>query len=93
MPWLDRSPVRSARFRPLYKILFWIFMSACLTLGWVGSQKPEGLPLLLGRVATAYYFIHFLLFVPLLNRIERPLPLPDSLQKKPLSVQSSGGSS
>ena len=90
MPWLDRSPIRSARFRPLYKILFWIFLVNCLILGWVGSQKPEGLPLILGRIATVYYFIHFLGLVPLLNRIERPQPLPDSLQKKSPSVEKSG---
>jgi quinol-cytochrome oxidoreductase complex cytochrome b subunit len=93
MPWLDRSPIRSARFRPLYKISFWIFLVDCLVLGWVGSQKPEGLPLILGRVATVYYFIHFLVFVPLLNRIERPLALPEGIQKKSRFSQVSGGPS
>jgi len=93
MPWLDRSPIRSARFRPLYKISFWIFLVDCLVLGWVGSQKPEGLPLILGRVATVYYFIHFLVFVPLLNRIERPLALPEGIQKESRLSQVSGGHS
>ena len=79
VPWLDRSPVRSARFRPLYKWFFWLFVLSCLALGWVGSQLPEGWPVTLGRVATIYYFLHFLVILPLLNLFEKPLPLPESI--------------
>ena len=79
LPWLDKSPVRSATFRPIYKILFWVFLVDCVVLGWVGAQHPEGLPLILGRIATAYYFIHFLILLPLLSRIETPRPLPESI--------------
>ena len=42
LPWLDRSPVRSARFRPIYKWFFWIFLVDCLVLGWVGANPPDG---------------------------------------------------
>jgi ubiquinol-cytochrome c reductase cytochrome b subunit len=79
VPWLDRSPVRSARYRPLFKWFFWLFVASCLALGWVGSQLPEGWPVILGRVATIYYFLHFLVVLPLLNIFEKPLPLPDSI--------------
>jgi ubiquinol-cytochrome c reductase cytochrome b subunit len=79
LPWLDRSPVRSASFRPIYKILFWIFLADCILLGWVGSQHPEGLPLILGRIGTAYYFIHFLVLLPLVSKYETPKPLPVSI--------------
>jgi quinol-cytochrome oxidoreductase complex cytochrome b subunit len=74
VPWLDRSPVRSARYRPLYKWFFWLFVISCLALGWVGSQLPQGWPVHLGRVATIYYFLHFLVVMPLLTIFERPLP-------------------
>src|SRR5437870_12183232 len=41
LPWLDRSPVRSATFRPIYKKVFWLFLFACVVLGWVGAHRPD----------------------------------------------------
>ena len=79
LPWLDTSRVRSARFRPKYKWFFWLLVIDCLALGYFGQRPPEGMDLILGRLATAYYFIHFLIIVPLLGFIERPLPLPTSI--------------
>lgn len=79
LPWLDRSPVKSARYRPLYRICYWVFVVAVLALGWVGGQPAEGIAVTIGWVATAYYFVHFLVLLPLLNIIERPLPLPESI--------------
>lgn len=79
LPWLDRSPVRSARFRPLYKWCFWVFLGTCLILGWAGDKPPEGIYMGIARGATAYYFFHFLVLLPLLGRIEKPLPLPESI--------------
>jgi ubiquinol-cytochrome c reductase cytochrome b subunit len=86
LPWLDRSPVRSATFRPIYKVLFWVFLVCCVTLGWVGSQHPEGLPLIIGRIATVYYFLHFLVVLPLLSRYEKPRPLPESISQPVLKA-------
>ena len=79
LPWLDRSRVRSAQFRPIYKQLFWIFLLDCLVLGWIGAKPPEGAYLLIGRVATIYYFIHFLIFTPLVGIFEKPRSLPESI--------------
>jgi ubiquinol-cytochrome c reductase cytochrome b/c1 subunit len=79
LPWLDRSPVRSARFRPLYKQFFWIFGAVCVLLGYVGSKPAEGIWIPIGQAATAYYFAHFLIILPLLSYIERPRPLPASI--------------
>ena len=42
LPWLDTSSVRSARYRPLYRQFFWLFVIVCVGLGWLGSQPPEG---------------------------------------------------
>lgn len=80
LPWLDRLKVRSARYRPIYKYLFWVHLFTCLVLGWVGSQPPEGLPLIVGRVATVYYFVHFLIFLPALSYFEKPYPVPKDLR-------------
>jgi quinol-cytochrome oxidoreductase complex cytochrome b subunit len=79
LPWLDRSRVRSATFRPVYKWFFWVLLIDCLALGYVGAHKPEGFALVLGRVATAWYFFHFLILIPLLGVFERPRPLPTSI--------------
>ncbi len=80
VPWLDWMRVRSARYRPIYKYMFWVHLVTCVILGWVGSQPPEGLPLLIGRVATVYYFVHFLVVLPLLSRFERPYAVPGDLR-------------
>ena len=79
LPWLDRSPVRSARFRPIFKIFFWVLVIDCIALGYVGAKPAEGIYLVVGRVATVWYFAHFLLILPLLSVIETPRPLPQSI--------------
>jgi len=79
LPWLERSPVRSARFRPVYKWFFWVLVIDALALGYVGAHRPEGFYIVLGRISTLYYFIHFLILLPLLGKLERPLPLPISI--------------
>ncbi len=79
LPWLDRSTVRSAHFRPIYKQLFWIFLLDCFVLGWIGAKPPEGAYLIIGRVATIYYFVHFLILTPLVGIFEKPRSLPESI--------------
>ena len=79
LPWLDRSPVRSARFRPMFKPLLLLLTLAFIVLGWAGGQPAEGAALLIAQISTAYYFVFFLIIVPLLHKIEKPLPLPKSI--------------
>ncbi len=81
IPWLDRSPVRSAKFRPIYKQFFWILLADCVVLGWVGANPAEPPYLYFGQAATAYYFFHFLILLPLLSFFERPRPLPSSISE------------
>lgn len=78
LPWLDRSKVRSARFRPMYKVMFWTFILDFFILAWVGAKPPEGDFITIGRVATAIYFGFFLL-LPLISKIEKPKELPKSI--------------
>jgi ubiquinol-cytochrome c reductase cytochrome b/c1 subunit len=79
VPWLDTSPVRSARFRPVYKWVYWLLPLAAVALGYVGSQPPEGLIVTLGQIATFYFYFHFLILLPVLGKLERPRPLPISI--------------
>ncbi len=76
MPWLDKSPVRSSNYRPLYKWAYWAFLIDCLILGYVGGKPAEEPYLTISRVAASYYFFHFLILVPFIAKIEKPLPLP-----------------
>jgi quinol-cytochrome oxidoreductase complex cytochrome b subunit len=85
LPWLDTSPVRSGNFRPLYKYFFWLWVLACILLGYVGAHPPEGFYVILGQIGTAYYFFFFLILLPLLGKLERPLPLPASISEPVLS--------
>jgi ubiquinol-cytochrome c reductase cytochrome b/c1 subunit len=88
LPWLDRSPVKSAKYRPTYRFFFWVFVAICIGLGWLGSQEPtEGLTLI-ARFLTVGYFGFFLVIMPLLSFTEKTKPIPASiadavLPKKP----------
>jgi ubiquinol-cytochrome c reductase cytochrome b/c1 subunit len=79
VPWLDTSRVRSARFRPVYKWVFWLLVIDVIALGWVGANPPEGLVVTVGQIATLYYFVHLLILFPLIGKLERPRPLPLSI--------------
>ena len=79
LPWLDTSKVRSAVFRPLYKVFFWILIIDVIVLGYIGANPPEGTYLIIGRSATIYYFVHFILIMPLLGFKEKTNPLPMSI--------------
>jgi quinol-cytochrome oxidoreductase complex cytochrome b subunit len=89
VPWLDTSRVRSARFRPIYKWVFWLLIASVLALGYVGSQPPAGFVVTLGQIATFYYYLHFLVLMPLIGKLERPRPLPISIGTAVL--EASGG--
>ncbi|MBM3732730.1 MAG: cytochrome b [Acidimicrobiia bacterium] len=79
LPWLDLSKVRSARFRPVHRQFFWVLVIDCFVLGYVGANPPEGYFIPLGQAATAYYFLHFLVVIPLVSLFERPKAVPDSI--------------
>ena len=85
LPWLDTSKVRSATFRPIYKILFWVFLLNAIVLGWVGSKPAEGIYIIISRIATLYYFLHFLILLPLLGKFEKNRPLPESIGRPVLA--------
>ena len=90
LPWLDTSRIRSTAYRPLYKQFFWVFFVVCVLLGWLGSKPAEGGYVIAARICTAYYFLHFLIILPVLGFIERPLPLPSSILDSVMGVQKSG---
>ena len=76
LPWLDTSKVRSAIFRPIYKQFYWFLVADVLILGYMGAMPAEGTYLLIARVATVYYFVHFLIILPFLGFKEKTIELP-----------------
>ena len=90
LPWLDTSRVRSARFRPIYRPLIFVWVASVILLGMCGAHKPEGIWVILSRVATLYYFAHFLVILPILGKLERPLALPESISQPVLDRRGGG---
>src|SRR5579884_2379701 len=84
LPWLDTSPVRSARYRPLYRQFFWLFVATAIGLGYLGSRPPEGVYVVISRILTVYYFAFFLIILPLLGIFEKTKPLPNSIAESVL---------
>ncbi|WCT72509.1 cytochrome b/b6 [Sphingomonas naphthae] len=85
LPWIDKSPIRSAKYRPAYRIAFWVLMLDVLVLGWIGRSPAEEPYVRIGQFAAAYYFAHFLIIVPLIARFEKTLPLPNSITEAVLA--------
>lgn len=79
VPWLDRSTICSARYRPVYQIFFWAFITDVVFLGYLGSREISDSIILWTQLATAYYFIFFLIVLPILPLFEKSRPLPSSI--------------
>lgn len=79
VPWLDTSDVKSTNYRPTYKIFFWLFVVNAVFLGYLGSRPAEGIWIPLMKASTLWYFLHFLVIMPLLGWFEKPLPRPASI--------------
>jgi ubiquinol-cytochrome c reductase cytochrome b/c1 subunit len=79
IPWLDRSPVKSAKYRPSFRFFFWIFVAICIGLGYLGSQEPTQGLALIARIFTFGYFAFFLIIMPILSFTEKTKPIPTSI--------------
>jgi quinol-cytochrome oxidoreductase complex cytochrome b subunit len=86
LPWLDTHPIRSARFRPMYKAFLLAFLANFILLGYIGAQAADavvfGIPLsYVGLAATAYYYAFFLAVLPWLSKNEKGRDLPASIHQ------------
>ncbi len=84
LPWLDSSPVRSSNYRPTYRIFLGILLIDVLVLGYIGGAEASGRNIVIGQIAAAYYFAHFLIILPIISATERPRPLPNSITESVL---------
>ena len=77
LPWLDRSPVKSIRYRPgFHKIIYGVFVAFFFVLGYLGIQPPTALGTLIAQIGTLLYFGFFLL-MPWWSRLGTFKPVPD----------------
>jgi len=79
LPWLDTSSVRSAKYRPLFRVCFWLFLACCVGLGWLGSQEVNDATTLAARVLAVGYFGFLIVVLPLLGLVEKTKPMPASI--------------
>nr|WCH57661.1 apocytochrome b [Hypnea sp.] len=71
LPWVHSTEIRSSRFRPIYRCLYWTFVTICMILGWIGGMPVEDPYILIGQLASLYYFIYLICFLPFLGKIEK----------------------
>ncbi|MGD8908644.1 MAG: cytochrome b N-terminal domain-containing protein [Chromatiales bacterium] len=77
LPWLDRSPVKSIRYKGmLYKVLLWLFVVDFIMLGFLGTQPTTELYTVLAQIGTIYYFAFFLL-MPIYSKLDKTKPVPE----------------
>ncbi|MEM1265656.1 MAG: cytochrome b N-terminal domain-containing protein [Pseudomonadota bacterium] len=80
-PWLDTSTVRSGKYRPMFKIWFYILIVDFFVLMWAGAMPAEGLVPTISLIGTIYWFAYFLVILPLLGVLEKPLPQPETIEE------------
>ncbi|MES9966774.1 MAG: cytochrome b N-terminal domain-containing protein [Sedimenticola sp.] len=81
LPWLDRSPVKSIRYKGmLYKVLLWLFVLNFIMLGYLGVQPTTDLYKLMAQIGTIYYFAFFLL-MPVYSKMDKTKPVPERVTK------------
>ena len=77
LPWLDRSPVRSIRYKGwIAKVALGIFAASFVGLGFMGMRPPEGIYVVLGRTFMVLYFL-FWIGMPWWSRWDTPKPVPE----------------
>lgn len=87
LPWLDKHPVRSGRYRPIFRIAFVLFVINGLFLGYIGGKPADAVlfgisTVYIGRVCALYYFGYFLVILPFLSKVEKTKPLPEGIYEE-----------
>ncbi len=69
MPFLDISRIRGSQFRPLMKIIFWLFLSNFVLLGWIGAKPVSDPYIMIGQYCSIFYFAWFVM-IPVVGLLE-----------------------
>jgi ubiquinol-cytochrome c reductase cytochrome b subunit len=80
LPWLDRSSVKSWRYRPIYKQMVILFAISFVVLMWLGGKPATATYTMFARIFTVIYFAFFLA-LPFVTKWEKPKPVPERVTK------------
>jgi ubiquinol-cytochrome c reductase cytochrome b subunit len=81
VPWLDTSSVRSGKYRPMFRWWFYLLVIDFVVLMWCGAQPAEPPYSIIALIGSAYWFGYFLIVLPILGVIEKPLPQPATIEE------------
>lgn len=70
IPFINTSIIRNTTYRPIFKFCFWLFITDFVILTWIGQKPVRDTFILVGQIATVYYFLFFLVLIPLVGKIE-----------------------
>lgn len=70
IPFINTSHIRNTTYRPIFKIFFWLFIADYIVLTWIGQMPVKKIFILVGQLATIYYFVFFLVIIPITGKIE-----------------------
>jgi ubiquinol-cytochrome c reductase cytochrome b subunit len=73
IPFTNTSEIRSTTFRPIFKIFYWLLVADFLLLGWIGQKPVKDVYVVVGQVATVFYFLFFIVLIPLIGILESKL--------------------
>jgi ubiquinol-cytochrome c reductase cytochrome b subunit len=73
LPVINKSPVRSTKFRPIFKFIFWVLVIDFILLGWLGQKPVEDPYITIGLISTLVYFFILTIFFPFVAWIEKNL--------------------
>ena len=80
VPWLDTSKTRSGRYRPQFKIWFWLLVADFMLLMWCGAMPAEQPFVIISQLATAFWFLFFLVILPVLGLVENSKSPPETIE-------------
>jgi ubiquinol-cytochrome c reductase cytochrome b subunit len=73
IPFLNTSEIRSTTFRPIFKVFYWLLVADFLLLGWIGQKPVKDVYVVVGQAATVFYFLFFIVLIPVIGIIETKL--------------------
>ena len=91
VPWLDTSNVRSGQYRPMFKWWFRLLVVDFVVLMWVGAMPTDGIYPYISLIAATYWFAYFLVILPLLGVIEKPLAQPATIRSLSFYIAQAAG--
>nr|QYC94352.1 apocytochrome b [Oedogonium sp. 244] len=75
LPFLHMAPSRSAAFRPIHDFFFWTFIADCFLLTWIGQEPVQQPYILIGQLATVWFFMYLLIITPFVGLLEHQFSL------------------